>query len=133
MDSLMRTLSPLARLLLAALFLFSGLGKIAAPGQTMSMIAHAGLPFPPLAYGGAVAAELGGGLLLLIGWQTRWAALVLAAFTVAAALAFHADFGDQNQLIHFMKNLAIAGGLLQLAATGAGAFSLDARTGAPAA
>ena len=70
-------------------------------------------------------------MLLLVGFQTRWSALVLAAFTIAAALAFHHAFGDQNQMIHFLKNIAIAGGLLQVTAFGAGSFSIDARRGAP--
>lgn len=93
--------------------------------MTQALIAAAGLPAPLLAYGAAIVVEVGGGVLLLIGYRSRLAALALAAFTLLAAVAFHADFGDQNQLIHFLKNLAIAGGLMQVAAFGAGALSVD--------
>ena len=115
------------RVLLAAIFVLSGVGKIFAPEATQGYIAHAGLPFPQLAFLGAVVAELGGGLLLAVGYKTRLAAIVLAAFAVATALIFHSALGDQNQFIHFLKNFAIAGGLLQVAAFGAGRLSLDAR------
>lgn len=115
------------RVFLAALFLISGLSKIGAASATTAYIASAGLPLPSLAYAVTLAVEIGGGLLLLVGFQTRPVALLLALFTVAAALFFHNDFADQNQAIHFFKNIAIAGGLLQLAAVGAQGFSLDAR------
>jgi putative oxidoreductase len=120
-------LAATGRLFLASLFLLSGLSKIAAPVMTQAYIASAGLPVPTLAYSAAVLVEVGGGVLLLIGYQARMVALALTAFTLAAAVAFHANFGDQNQMIHFLKNVAIAGGLLQVAAFGAGALSVDAR------
>lgn len=120
-------LAAAGRLLLAVLFLLSGLGKIAAPEMTQGYIASAGLPMPVVAYAVAVLVEVAGGVLLLIGYQARPVALVLAAFTLVAAVGFHANFGDQNQLIHFLKNIAIVGGLLQVAAFGAGALSVDAR------
>jgi putative oxidoreductase len=120
----------LGRLLIALLFLFSGVGKIFAPAMTQGYIASAGLPAPLIAYLIAVVVEVGGGALLVLGWQTRPVAAVLAIFTLAAALGFHHNFADQNQLIHFLKNIAIIGGLLQVAAFGAGAFSLDGRRGA---
>jgi putative oxidoreductase len=113
------------RLLIAALFLISGLGKIANPAQTQGYIASAGLPFPPLAYLVAVVIEVGGGVLLILGYQSRMVAGVMAAFTVAAALGFHRDFADQNAMAHFLKNISITGGLLQIVALGAGSFSLD--------
>jgi putative oxidoreductase len=115
------------RLLLAALFLASGLAKLGAAAGTMAHISSVGLPLPGLLYALAVAAEIGGGVLLLVGFKARGAALALALFSVAAAVLFHSQFSDQNQMIHFMKNLAIAGGLLALFASGAGRFSLDAR------
>lgn len=118
--------SLLARALLASLFLISGFGKLAAPAATKAYIAYAGLPLPDLAYVIAVVVEVGFGLALLTGYRTRLVAALMALFAVATALAFHDHFGDQNQFIHFLKNLAIAGGLLQVAATGAGAYSLDA-------
>jgi putative oxidoreductase len=91
------------------------------------MIAAAGLPIPPLAYAVTVAVEIGGGLLLVAGYQVRLVAIVLALFTIAAAVSFHTNFADQNQMIHFLKNVMMAGGLLQIAAFGAGAISLDNR------
>jgi len=132
MDMVNRYLPALGRLLIAAIFLLSGLNKIASPDATQAYIASAGLPAPFLAYLVAVVVEVGGGILLLIGYQARLAALVLALFTIAAAFGFHHKFGDQNQFIHFFKNLAMAGGLLQVVAFGAGAFSIDAWRGATA-
>jgi putative oxidoreductase len=124
-----KTLPALARLLLAAIFVISGIQKIAAPEMTQGYIAAMGLPFPVLAYLGAIVVELGGGLLLLAGFKTRPVAVVLALFSVATALIFHAALADPNQFVHFLKNLAIAGGLLQVAAFGAGGFSLDGLIG----
>lgn len=115
------------RFLIAVIFLLSGVGKIFAPEATQGYIAAAGLPLPVVGYAIALLAEVGGGLLLLLGYQTRYAALGLAIFTVAAAIGFHHNFADQNQMIHFLKNLAITGGLLQIYAFGPGGFSLDAR------
>jgi putative oxidoreductase len=126
-------LVPLAgRVLLAAIFVLSGVGKLAAPEATLGYINAVGLPFPQLAYFGAIAVELVGGILLVVGYRTRLAAVALAAFSVVTAVIFHGAIGDQNQFIHLLKNLAIAGGLLQVAAFGAGGFSLDARYGAAA-
>ena len=113
------------RFLLAILFILSGLSKLGAVAATQAYIAKAGLPLPVLAYAVAVAVELGAGLMLLVGYKTRVAALALAIFTLAAALFFHNQLGDRNQFIHFMKNLAICGGLLQVYVFGAGGFSID--------
>ena len=121
------TLAAVGRLLIALLFLLSGVGKIAAPAATQGYIAAVGLPLPLLGYLIAIVVELGGGVLLLLGYRTRLVSLIMAAFTLAAALAFHHDFADQNQMIHFLKNIAIIGGLLQVAAFGAGSLSIDAR------
>ena len=121
------------RFLLAILFILSGLSKLGAPEGTQAYIASAGLPLPVLAYLVAVVVELGGGLMLLVGYRTRGAALALALFTLAAALFFHNQLGDRNQFIHFMKNLAICGGLLQLYVFGAGSWSIDTRRQATAA
>src|SRR5882757_3423706 len=115
------------RFLIAALFLLSGVGKIAAPAMIQGYIASAGLPAPLLVYLIAIIVEIGGGLSLLVGFQTRIVALILAAFTLAAALAFHDKFADPSEMIHFFKDLAIIGDLLQLAAFGPGSVSLDAR------
>jgi putative oxidoreductase len=115
------------RLLIAALFLVSGLGKIAAPAMMQGVIASAGLPFPLLALLIAIVIEIGGGILLILGYQSRIVASVMAIFTVAAALGFHRNFADQNAMAHFLKNISITGGLLQIAAFGAGSLSLDSR------
>jgi putative oxidoreductase len=115
------------RLLIGLPFAMSGLSKLGAYGPTTHMIEAAGLPVPVLAFVVAVAVELGGGLLLIAGWQTRLVALALVLFSFATAMSFHSNFADQNQMIHFLKNVMIAGGLLQIVAFGAGAFSLDNR------
>ena len=129
--ALQGSLALIGRLLLAAMFILSGFGKLGDPSGTIGYIASAGLPLPPVAYAIALVVEIGAGILLVLGYRARWVALILAAFTLASAIGFHTDFADQNQMIHFMKNLAITGGFLQIAASGAGAFSLDGRT-APA-
>src|SRR6266487_3653284 len=108
------------RILLSAIFLISAVGKLAAPSGTIGYIAAAGLPLPTLAYVLAVLIELLGGLALIAGYHTRIAAAALALFCVAAAFGFHGNFGEQNQFAHFLKNVALAGGLLQLVAFGAG-------------
>jgi len=117
---------PIGRLLLATIFIFSGVGKALAPAGTIGYIESAGLPFATLGLIVAIAVELGGGVLLALGIKTRIVALGLAIFSVVTALVFHNALGDQNQLIHFLKNIAMAGGLLQVVAFGAGAYSVDA-------
>jgi putative oxidoreductase len=122
-----RYLPFIGRLLIGLPFAMSGLSKLAAYGPTIALINSAGLPLPPLAFAVAVAVELGGGLSLILGYRTRAVALALAAFSIATAVSFHADFADQNQMIHFLKNVMLAGGLLQIAAFGAGAIAVDNR------
>jgi putative oxidoreductase len=119
---------PLAgRVLLSAIFVLSGISKISAPAATLAYISSVGLPFAHLGLAIAILVELVGGVALVLGYRIRLVAAVLALFTVATALAFHSNLADQNQLIHFFKNIAMAGGLLQIVAYGAGRFSLDAR------
>ncbi len=117
----------IGRILIGAIFLLSGLSKLAAPMATIGYISSAGLPLPQIGLAIAVLIEILGSLALIVGYRTRWVAGLLAIFTVAAAVAFHSNFADQNQFIHFFKNIAMAGGLLQIVAFGAGRFSLDAR------
>lgn len=117
-----------ARMLIALIFVLSGISKLADPSGTISYIASVGLPLPTLGFLLAAATEVLGGLALALGYRTQSVAAVLAVFSVAAAVAFHSQFGDQNQLTHFLKDLAIAGGLLQVAAFGSGRFSLDSRS-----
>ena len=114
------------RVLIGVLFFMSGLSKLAAPAVAQGYIASAGLPAPVAAFAVAVAVEVLGSALLIAGVRTRFVAAGMAVFTLATALAFHNNFADQNQMIHFMKNIAIIGGLLQVVAFGGGKFSVDA-------
>ncbi|NHZ36442.1 DoxX family protein [Massilia sp. CCM 8692] len=122
----------IGRVLLAAIFIFSALGKIMAPGATIGYIEAMGLPLASAGLVIAIAVELVGGLMLAFGIKTRAVALGLALFSIVTGLVFHHAIGDQNQLIHLMKNLAMAGGLLQVVAFGAGAYSLDNKAVRPA-
>ena len=128
-SKLMRFVPAAGRLLMGMIFLASGLSKLAAPTATLGYIQSVGLPVPQAALAVAVVVEVGGSLLLIAGYRARLVALVLALFSVVTAFAFHTAFADQNQMIHFLKNFAMAGGLLQVLAFGAGRFSLDARAG----
>jgi putative oxidoreductase len=114
------------RLLIGLPFAMSGLSKLGAYATTTAYIGAVGLPLPPLAYAVAVAVELGGGLLLIAGFRARSVALALALFSLATAFAFHNNFADQNQMIHFL--IAIVGGLLYVGVLGAAKFSLDRRS-----
>jgi putative oxidoreductase len=116
--------SLLGRIGLSAIFIISGLGKLAAYAGTQQYMASAGVPgfLLPL----VILVEVGGGLFILAGAFTRATAVLLALFTVAAGFLFHANLADQNQFIHLLKNVAIAGGFLTLAANGPGPISIDA-------
>ena len=122
---------PLAgRILIALIFVFAGFGKISGFEGTVGYIASKGLPLPQLAAIGAILVELGGGIMLVLGWKTRWAAAAILIFTALAALIFHNFWAAppdqaQNQMIHFMKNLAIMGGLLFVVIHGSGPISMD--------
>ena len=115
----------IARLFLGQIFLLAGINKLgaAAYAGTQGYMESMGVPGMLLPL--VIALEIGGGLLIIAGWQTRWSALALAAFTLVAAAIFHSNFAEQMQSIQFMKNVAISGGLLLLAAHGAGAWSVD--------
>jgi putative oxidoreductase len=114
-----------ARVLMSQIFIISGIGKITGYAGTQAYMAKMGVPGVLLPL--VILTELGGGLALLFGFKTRWAALLLAAFTLVSALIFHLDFKDQMQMINFMKNLAMAGGLLMFVRYGAAEPSVDAR------
>jgi len=121
---------PLGRVLLALIFVISGFGKITGFDGTVGYIQSAGLPAPQLAAIVAIVVELGAGLMLIVGWKARWAALALFVFVIVATLFFHAFWAvpeDQKQLqmIMFLKNLAIMGGLLYVAAAGPGSLSAE--------
>jgi putative oxidoreductase len=128
-DTLSASASLIGRVLLSAIFLLSGVSKISAPAGMIGYIESVGLPFPTLALTIAILVEVVGGIALILGYRARLVAAGLVVFSVATALAFHNQLGDQNQFIHFFKNIAMAGGLLQVVAFGAGRFSLDARRG----
>jgi putative oxidoreductase len=113
----------IGRLLLAALFVLEGWSKLRGYGAAAAYMERYSVPALLLPL--VIVVELGGGLLLAVGWQTRWAALALALFSIAAALIFHLNFADRNQVLHFEKDLAIAGGLLALFAFGPGRYALD--------
>lgn len=115
------------RVLLAAIFLLSGFSKIADPTSALGYISSVGLPLPQLGLAIAIFVEIVGGLALILGYRTRLVATALALFSIATAVVFHSALGDQNQFIHFFKNIAMAGGLLQLAAFGAGPIAIDNR------
>ena len=123
----MSALALLGRVLMCAIFIRSGVAKLMAPTATIAMFGHLHLPVPGAAYAVAILVEVGGGMLTLLGWRTRPVAIVLAVWCVATALVAHFHPGDNGQMIHFMKNLCMAGGFLQLAVYGAGRFSLDRR------
>jgi putative oxidoreductase len=113
------------RVLLASLFLLAGFSKLSAPAGTIGYIASAGLPFPEVAYAAAVFVEVVLASALIVGYQTRIVAAAIAVFSLVTAFGFHFNLADQNQFIHFFKNVAISGGLLQVVAFGAGAVSVD--------
>ncbi|KQP09109.1 DoxX family protein [Pseudorhodoferax sp. Leaf265] len=125
-------LALVGRILIAVLFIPAGFGKLTGFAGTVGYIGSAGLPLPQVGAALAIVVELGLGLALLVGFKTRLAALVLAVFTLAASFFFHnywavpADKAMVQQLM-FMKNVAIAGGLLAFVAFGAGRFSVDRR------
>jgi putative oxidoreductase len=116
------------RLLIGMTFMMSGISKIMGYDGTIALIKSSTLPLPPnLAYAGAIAVEVGCGLLVVLGYQTRIAASIFVLFCFATAIFFHAHFNDPNQTFHFLKNIIMAGGLLQVVANGAGAVSIDNR------
>jgi len=128
------TMALVGRALLALLFIPAGFAKIAGFAGVVGYIASKGVPMPQVCAAIAVAAELGLGLLLLVGWQARWAALGLALFVFVITPIFHAFWAVPPEQVMqqqqtFFKNMAAAGGLLMVAAFGAGRFSVDGRRG----
>ena len=131
-DPLRNSFTLVARLLMAALFLPAGIGKLTGFAGTVGYISSVGLPLPEAAAAIAAMIEIGAGVALVAGYGTRVAAIGLAAFTLVASILFHAFWtlpaGEQMmQQLLFYKNIAVIGGLLALAVAGSGAWSLDAR------
>jgi putative oxidoreductase len=125
-------LTLIGRILLAVVFVLSGIGKLSGFDGTVGTITSAGLPMAILLAIASIVVEIGAGIALIVGFKTRWAAAALVAFTLAAAMLFHNYWvlpADKQllQQIMFLKNLAITGGLLMLVAFGAGAWSIDGR------
>jgi len=136
-NALQNPLSLVGRILLAALFLPAGIGKLTGFAGTVGYIASVGLPLPQVGAVIALVVEIVGGIALITGFGTRFAALALAVFTLVASIFFHNFWAlpaDQQMIpqLLFFKNIAVIGGLLTLAAWGAGAWSLDARRSASA-
>ncbi len=132
MNSLQSTTVLVGRILLGLIFVLSGFAKISGFDGTAGYIASKGLPLPQLVAALTIVVELGGGLALMAGLYTRQVVVVLAGFTLLAGIIFHNFWAvpqaeQMMQQINFMKNLAIAGGMLVLAAFGPGRLSVDAR------
>ena len=113
----------LARVMLAHIFILSGFGKITGFAGTAGYIASKGLPMAEVLTVLTILIELGGGLLILVGWQARWAATAIFLFIIPVTLIFH-PFWVQGETISFMKNLAIMGGMMMIIAYGSGPYSL---------
>jgi len=126
MNTLQNFAAPTGRLFLGIMFFMSGLTKISQYEGTQGYMEAMGVPgfMLPL----VILTEAVGGLAIMLGWKTKYAAIALAGFCVLSAILFHADFGDQAQMTNFMKNIAIAGGFLTLFVHGPGAYALDNRT-----
>lgn len=124
-----KLISVAARLLMAQIFIISGWQKLTGFSGTEGYFASLGIPMVGVVTPLVILIELGGGVALLFGFKTRWVAAVIALFTVGAALIAHTNFADQNQVINFMKNLSITGGLLMFVKYGAGSPSIDASIG----
>ena len=127
MQSTENTAALLGRVAMSLLFIHGGWGKLLGPAASQAMLASHHLPMVKLGWILAVVVELGGGLAILLGLFTRPVGLVLAVWCLATALIVHTNFADRNQEIHFLKNMAMMGGFLYVAAFGARAWSLDAR------
>jgi len=115
----------LARVLLSAIFLWAGYGKVINPDATMNVIGAHGVPFAGFFLVASIVFEIVGGLSILLGYKTRWGAWALFLFLIPVTLIIHTRFGEAGQMVNFMKNLAIMGGLLAVTNCGAGNLSLD--------
>jgi putative oxidoreductase len=131
MEKANRYLPLLGRVLIGVPFILSGLSKLASHDATVGYISSVGLAFPQLGWLIAMIVEMGGGALLILGYRARLVAAVMALFALATAVFFHRNFADQNQMIHFLKNVMLVGGLLQIVYFGGGPVSIDASRNQP--
>ena len=115
----------LGRILMSAIFIQAGIMKALEPAGTMGYFGKIGLPMPGAAYALTLLVEIGIGILFLVGYRARLMAFILGAWCIATAMAAHYHPNDMQQMIHFMKNVCMAGGFLQIVAFGAGRFSVD--------
>ena len=125
MNTLQNITAPIGRFFLAFMFFISGLNKISQYEGTQGYMEAMGVPGVLLPL--VILTETLGGLAIIFGWKTKYVAIMLAGFSVLSAILFHTDFSNQQEMINFMKNIAIAGGFLTLFVHGAGSFSLDNR------
>jgi len=125
MQTIQNFAAPIGRVLLALMFLVAGLNKISGYAGMQGYMESMGVPGMLLPL--VIALEIVGGLALMLGWHTRLTAFLLAGFTLLATAIFHSNLGDQTQMLFFMKNLSITGGLLLVVSHGAGPYSIDNR------
>ena len=129
MDNLRTYLPPLGRLLMSSLFVWDGIRQLLSPSVFAQYFASVHVPLPNVAIWISIPIHLLGGMALLVGFKTRWAAALLALLCVGAAFGVHLPIGDQDNMIHFYKNLVMTGGFLYVIAFGAGAVSIDGKAG----
>jgi putative oxidoreductase len=127
MDGLTTYAKPLGRLLMSSLFIWAGCTKlfVFGPAGTAAYFKSVNIPIPEVMAWIVIVIEIVGGLMILVGFQTRWVALALAIFCLITGFGVHLPVGDQANMTHFYKNLALAGGFLYIFAAGAGALSVD--------
>ena len=129
MDNLKTYFPPLGRLLMSSLFIWDGVRQLLSPSVFAQYFASVHVPLPNVAIWLSIPIHLLAGMALLVGFKTRWAAALLAILSVATAFGVHLPIGDQDNMIHFYKNLVMTGGFLYVIAVGAGAVSIDCKVG----
>lgn len=128
-DNLKTYLPPLGRLLMSSLFIWDGIRQLLSPNVSAQYFASVHMPLPNVAIWISIPIHLLGGIALLVGFKTRWAAALLALLSVGTAFGVHLPIGDAANMIHFYKNLVMTGGFLYVIAFGAGAVSIDGKAG----
>jgi len=129
MDSFKAYLTPLGRLLMSSIFIWAGIGKLRNPAGAVQYFSGVHVPVPNVAVWVVIIIEIIGGLAILLGFKTRWAAAVLAIFCLVTGFGVHLPAGDYPNMVNFYKNLVMAGGFLYVVAYGAGGISIDSAMG----